>query len=239
MSSDTNPTHGTYGVLAEFDSPAALLEAAERVRESGYTRTDAFTPFPVHGLDEAIGFKENKVAKIILGGGITGLLGGFGLQYYCQVISYPINIGGRPYYSWVAWIPPMFETTILIAALSAVVGMEPQEYQMWLAAGGNAGSSPMGGAASGEQLFKDSACITCHTEDGKGRGPSLVNVAGNPVKLTNGQTVIADDNYLRESILNSQAKVVEGYQPVMPAFQGMLSEDQVMGLIAYIKSLKK
>jgi len=123
MSSDTNPTHGTYGVLAEFDSPAALLEAAERVRESGYTRTDAFTPFPVHGLDEAIGFKENKVAKIILGGGITGLLGGFGLQYYCQVISYPINIGGRPYYSWVAWIPPMFETTILIAALSAVVGM--------------------------------------------------------------------------------------------------------------------
>jgi len=123
--------------------------------------------------------------------------------------------------------------------IGSVIVMEPQEYQMWLAAGGNAGSSPMGGAASGEQLFKDSACITCHTEDGKGRGPSLVNVAGNPVKLTNGQTVIADDNYLRESILNSQAKVVEGYQPVMPAFQGMLSEDQVMGLIAYIKSLKK
>ncbi len=73
-------TPDIYGLLAEFDSPAALLEAAEKVTAGGYTRTDAFSPFPIHGLADAIGFKENKVAPIILGGGITGLLGGFGLQ---------------------------------------------------------------------------------------------------------------------------------------------------------------
>lgn len=113
----------TYGLLAEFDTPAALLAAAERTTAEGYTRTDAFSPFPVHGLDEAIGFHERKVAPIILGGGLVGFLGGFGLQYYCQVIAYPMNIGGRPYYSWVSWIPPTFEMTVLVAALSAVVGM--------------------------------------------------------------------------------------------------------------------
>ena len=112
-----------YGLLAEFDSPKALLSAAERVRDAGYVKTDAFSPFPIHGLDDAIGFKENKVAPIILCGGITGLLGGFGLQYYCQVIAYPMNIAGRPEYSWVAWIPPTFEMTILFSALSAVFGM--------------------------------------------------------------------------------------------------------------------
>ena len=116
-------TPGIYGLLAEFDSPAALLEAAEKVTAGGYTRTDAFSPFPIHGLADAIGFKENKVAPIILGGGITGLLGGFGLQYYCQVIAYPMDIAGRPTYSWVAWIPPTFEMTILFAAFAAVIGM--------------------------------------------------------------------------------------------------------------------
>jgi hypothetical protein len=124
MSSHPSPSHPVlYGLLAEFDTPKALLAAAERVRSEGYVKTDAFSPFPIHGLDEAIGFKENKVAPVILGGGIVGLLGGFGLQYWTQVIAYPMNIGGRPTYSWVAWIPPMFETTILFAALSAVIGM--------------------------------------------------------------------------------------------------------------------
>jgi hypothetical protein len=116
-------TPRTYGLLAEFDSPAALITAAEQVTAGGYTRTDAFSPFPIHGLADAIGFRENKVAPIILGGGITGLLGGFGLQYYCQVVAYPMNIGGRPTYSWVAWIPPTFEMTILFAAFAAVIGM--------------------------------------------------------------------------------------------------------------------
>jgi hypothetical protein len=113
----------TYGLLAEFDTPATLLAAAERVRSEGYVHTDAFSPFPIHGLDEAIGFKENKVAPLILAGGITGLLGGIGLQYWTQVIAYPMNIGGRPMASWVAWIPPAFEMTILFAAFAAVFGM--------------------------------------------------------------------------------------------------------------------
>ena len=118
----TSP-HGLYGLIAEFDSPASLLAAAERVTSAGYTRTDAFSPFPIHGLDDAIGFKENKVAPIILAGGVIGLFGGFGLQYYCQVMAYPMNIGGRPFYSWVSWIPPTFEMTILVAAIFAFVGM--------------------------------------------------------------------------------------------------------------------
>jgi len=118
-----NPGSGTFGLMAEFGSPDALLAAAERVKAAGYTRTDAFSPFPIHGLDDAIGFKENKVAPIIFIGGLFGLLGGFGLQYWCQVIAYPFNIGGRPLYSWVSWIPPTFEVTILIASISAFVGM--------------------------------------------------------------------------------------------------------------------
>ena len=112
-----------YGLMAEFDSPAALVAAAQKVTDAGYTKTDAFSPMPVHGLAEALNFRENLVPKIILGGGIAGLLTGYGLQYWTQVIAYPMNIGGRPKLSWVAWIPPMFELTILFAAGAAVVGM--------------------------------------------------------------------------------------------------------------------
>jgi len=117
----TTPTR--YGLLAEFDSAAALLAAAEKVTSAGYTKTDAFSPMPVHGLSEALNITENIVPKIILVGGITGMLTGFGLQYWTQVIAYPMNIGGRPIFSWVAWIPPMFELTILFGAGAAVVGM--------------------------------------------------------------------------------------------------------------------
>ena len=112
-----------YGLLAEFDSAAALLGAAQKVTSAGYTKTDAFSPIPIHGLAEAIGFREHIVPKVILGGGIAGLAAGFGLQYWTQVIAYPMNIGGRPTYSWVAWIPPMFELTILFASAAAVFGM--------------------------------------------------------------------------------------------------------------------
>jgi len=112
-----------YGLLAEFDSAQALLDAATRVYDSGYVKTDAFSPFPIHGLAEALGFREHLVPKIILAGGIVGLLTGYGLQYWTQVIAYPMNIGGRPTLSWVQWIPAMFELTILFAALSAVIGM--------------------------------------------------------------------------------------------------------------------
>jgi hypothetical protein len=109
--------------MAEFDSPAALVAAAQKVTDAGYTKTDAFSPMPVHGLSDALNFREHIVPKIILAGGITGLLTGYGLQYWTQVIAYPMNIGGRPMLSWVSWIPPMFELTILFSASAAVIGM--------------------------------------------------------------------------------------------------------------------
>ena len=109
--------------MAEFDSADALLTAATAVGRAGYTKTDAFSPFPIHGMAEALGFKEKHVAPIVLAGGIAGMLGGYGLEYWTQVIAYPLNIGGRPYHSWVSFIPPAFETTILFGAFAAVFGM--------------------------------------------------------------------------------------------------------------------
>lgn len=117
------PSTGLYGLLAEFDSAEALLNAAHRVREAGFTRTDAYSPFPIHGLAEAIGFKEHLVPKFVLAAGVAGAVAGFGLEYWTQVIAYPLNIGGRPYFSWVSFIPPAFETTILFAAFTAVISM--------------------------------------------------------------------------------------------------------------------
>jgi hypothetical protein len=112
-----------YGLMAEFDSPQALLDAATAVRRAGYTRTDAYTPFPIHAMDEALGIKERLVAPIVFMGGLTGMLAGYGLEYWTSVIDYPMNIGGRPYHSWVSFIPPAFEMTILFAAFGAVFGM--------------------------------------------------------------------------------------------------------------------
>ena len=109
---------GRYGLLAEFDSAESLLAAAHKVHDAGYTRTDAFSPIPVHGLAEALGFEEHLIPKIVLCGGLAGLIGGYGLECWTQVMQYPLNIGGRPYHSWVAFIPPAYETTILLAALS-------------------------------------------------------------------------------------------------------------------------
>jgi hypothetical protein len=117
------PAPAAYGLLAEFDSPQALLDAAHRVRAAGYTNTDAYSPFPIHGLAEALGFRERAVAPIVFLGGLTGALAGYGLEYWTQVIAYPLNIGGRPYHSWVSFIPPAFETTILFGAFAAVIGM--------------------------------------------------------------------------------------------------------------------
>ena len=112
-----------YGLMAEFDSAQALLDAAHKVREAGYTKTDAYSPMPIHGVAEALGMKERKVAPIILMGGITGMVSGYALQYWTSVIDFPLNIGGRPLHSWVSFIPPTFEVTILLAAFSAVIGM--------------------------------------------------------------------------------------------------------------------
>ena len=109
--------------MAEFASPEELLEAARRAFAAGFRKMDAYSPFPVDGLAEAIGFHRSRVPLIVLIGGILGCLGGFFLQYWVSVIDYPINVGGRPLNSWPSFIPVTFEMTILAAALSAVFGV--------------------------------------------------------------------------------------------------------------------
>jgi hypothetical protein len=112
-----------YGVLGEFPTEHALIEAVHKTREAGYRRIEAYTPFPVEGLYEALALKRNNVPLITLIGGLTGGLGGFFFQYWVSVMAYPLNIAGRPLNSWPAFIPVTFELTVLGAALSAVFGM--------------------------------------------------------------------------------------------------------------------
>jgi Protein of unknown function (DUF3341) len=112
-----------YGVMAEFDNPEDLLEAAQRAYAGGYRHMDAYSPFPVEGLSQAIGFHRTRLPLVVLFGGLAGGLMGYLLQYYTAVIDYPLNVGGRPLHSWPAFIPVTFEMTVLIAALAAVLGM--------------------------------------------------------------------------------------------------------------------
>jgi cytochrome c oxidase subunit 2 len=120
--------------------------------------------------------------------------------------------------------------------IGEVIVMEPQDYEAWLS-GGTAGPA-VPPAQAGEQLFAQNACLTCHSGQPGAIGPNLAGVFGSERTLADGRTVLADDNYLRESIMTPLAKVVGGYQPVMPPFQGLISEEQLMQLIAYIKTLK-
>ena len=112
-----------HGLLAEFDNPTDLVEAANRARLAGYTSMDAYTPFPIEELDDALGLKRNSLPLIVLLGGIFGGGGGYFLQYWTQVIAWPMNIGGRPFNSWPHFIPVTFECTVLGASLAAFVGM--------------------------------------------------------------------------------------------------------------------
>jgi Alternative complex III, ActD subunit len=114
---------GLYGLLAEFPSAQALLDAAHQVHDAGYVKTDAFSPFPIHGLAETLGFNDRRISLFVLAGGITGALAGYGLEYWSQVIAFPLNIGGRPFHAWAAFIPPAFETTILFGAFTAGLSM--------------------------------------------------------------------------------------------------------------------
>ena len=118
---DTAPK--LYGLLAEFDSATAIVQAARRTRQEGFTKIDTFTPFPIHELDAALKLPRTKLPWLVLGGGITGMATGFALQYWASVIEYPLNIGGRPLASWPAFIVPSYELTILFSALTAVIGM--------------------------------------------------------------------------------------------------------------------
>ena len=112
-----------YGMMAEFDTPVALVEAAKRTYQAGYKRIDTYTPFPVEGLAEEIGFHRDEVPLVVLIGGIVGGLTGYLMQYWMSAVAYPLNIGGKPYHSWPAFIVITLEMTILFAGISAVFGM--------------------------------------------------------------------------------------------------------------------
>ena len=112
-----------YGVMAEFASAETLVAAARRSREEGFGAVEAYSPFPVEGLGDAIGFRGSRIPLAVLVGGVLGAHGGYFLQWYSAVISYPVNIGGRPLHSWPEFIPVTFETTVLGAAVTAVVAM--------------------------------------------------------------------------------------------------------------------
>jgi hypothetical protein len=109
--------------MAEFDNPTALVNAARRARDEGYRRLDAYSPFPIEELSDALHLHKNKLPLIVLIGGIAGLLTGYVMQYYVAVIQYPINVGGRPLHSWPAYIIITFELTVLFAGISAVLGL--------------------------------------------------------------------------------------------------------------------
>lgn len=116
-------TDATYGMLAEFAHPGELVKAAKAAKEAGYKRFDTHSPFPIHGMDKAMGLPNSKVGFITLGGGIAGLSLAIWLQWWTSAVEYPINISGKPFFAWEPSIPIMFELTVLFAALATVGGM--------------------------------------------------------------------------------------------------------------------
>jgi len=112
-----------YGIMAEFDNPSDLVAAARQTHDAGYRRVNGYSPYPIEELTEAIGFTRTTLPLIVLVGGILGGLGGFFMQYWMEVIDYPLNVGGKPFNSWPAFIPITFECTVLVASFAAVLGM--------------------------------------------------------------------------------------------------------------------
>jgi hypothetical protein len=112
-----------YGLLAEFPNPDELLHGARVVRDAGYVCIDGYSPFPVHGLSDALGFRRTRIAMAFLIGGLLGGFLGYVLQYWTMAVDYPVNIGGRPLNSWPAYIPVTFECTVLVSSLAGVLGM--------------------------------------------------------------------------------------------------------------------
>jgi len=117
------PAPTIHGLMAEFDKPTALVEAAEKARLAGYRNMDAYTPIPIEELNDALGLRRTRLPILVFLGGVLGGLGGYGLQFWTQTMAYPMNVGARPYHSWPQFIPVTFETTVLGAALTAFVGM--------------------------------------------------------------------------------------------------------------------
>jgi len=117
------PSRALHGLMAEFDDPSSLVAATERAHHEGYRFMDAYSPYPIEELHHALGAQPTRLPLIVLVGGLCGSIGGYALEYWSSAIAYPLNIGGKPLHSWPAFIPVTFECTILVAALSAVLGM--------------------------------------------------------------------------------------------------------------------
>jgi len=151
------PREGLYGLLVEFSTPEDLLAATQRAYAEGYRRMDAYTPFPVTGIAEAMGSRRTWVSPMVGTFALLGALGGFGLMYWITVVAYPVNVAGRPFNSWPAYIPITFECSILLASLAAVIGMFamnglPQPYHPVF-------NVPRFGLASIDRFF---LCIEAH-----------------------------------------------------------------------------
>jgi hypothetical protein len=147
-----------YGLMAEFESPEVLLEATQKAYQQGFRKLDAYSPFPIDGLAEAMGMHHTWLSALILGGGVLGAITGFAMQYYASVISYPINAGGKPHNSWPAFIPITFELAVLFAVIVAVLGMLglnglPQPYH------------PVFNVESFTQASQDRFFLTIETDD--------------------------------------------------------------------------
>jgi hypothetical protein len=121
---DHKPSAPTlYGVMAEFEDPTSLVEAARRTYDEGYRQFESYSPYPIHEVFDAMHIRDKRVSRIVLAGGLTGLFTGLALQVWVSAVAYPLNVGGRPYLSWLMFIPVTFELTILFGAFAAVFGM--------------------------------------------------------------------------------------------------------------------